>query len=114
MVQIDSTHCSDLLRLQNFKQRLVDGGKILGFHNWGSYVTLILNGFLNESSCRSFFEIPYYQTDFDAEVIQRLDCGLKTLGIPSLCFDDFDSIREALFQMIDRHEEKNYQDFSWS
>jgi len=114
MVQIDATHCSDLLTLQSFKQRVINSKKVLGFHNWGSYVTLILNGFLNETSGRCFFEIPFYQTDFDAEVIQSLDCRLETLGVPSVCFDDFDSIREALFEVISRYAEKDYKDFSWS
>jgi Fe-S cluster assembly protein SufD len=77
-------------------------------------VKLLINGFLNETSGRCFFEIPFYQTDFDAEVIQSLDCRLETLGVPSLCFDDFDSIREALFKVISRYAEKDYKDFSWS
>ena len=114
MVQIDATHCADLVTLQNFKQRVVNREKILGFHNWGSHLTLILNGLLGETSEQCFFEIPYYQTEFDTKLLQTLGRSVEELINPSICFNDFDSTREIIYQMICEHPESEYKDFRWS
>lgn len=113
MIQIDSTHCSDLWRLMQFQARVLSANKVLGYHNWGSYITLLLNGVLNEVSGQGFFEVPFYQTDFDKQVIKKLDCTLEHLCLPCVSFNDFDVIRESIFELIDGQLDKSYQDFSW-
>lgn len=114
MVQIDATHNSDLLALQDVKRRVLERGKILGFHNWGSYATLIMNGLLNENPGESFFEIPFYQTEFDEMLIQKLDCSVECLTNPRLCFGDLNCVRDNVFQLVLVYEERDYKDFSWT
>ena len=114
VIQIDATHCSDLYRLQTFQQRVASSDKQLGYHSWGSYITLFLNGLLSEAAQSGYFEVPFYETEFDRQVVSVLSCKPFDLAKPSSLSGSMEKIISSLARLINCQPEKNYRDFKWS
>ena len=114
VIQIDATHCSNLKNLQEFQKRVLENGKALGYHNWGSSITLLLNGLLSESTGASYFEVPYYMTEFDQRIQMALACGAPDFAKPSRNLGDVSSYRPMLAQLIIDEPDRVYGDFRWS
>lgn len=103
ILQIDSTMNCELSRLIN----IANTSKLLiGFHNWGSVLATDQNKTTARSlSKQSYFEIPFYETLFDNEVLRILkEKSRFTLN---------DGEHNLILNLINDFSNSKSSDFSW-
>jgi hypothetical protein len=108
MLQLDATINGKYQDLKIFAEK---SKSRLGAHNWGSLVTSLQNGSLFTGIDKNiFFEVPIYQTEFDLELANILQIGVKDLKSWS---GTQIYLNQQITEVILRFADDTYPDFGW-
>jgi len=106
IIQIDATMTGNYAGLSLF---CANSKSTLGFHNWGSVLTLLQNSYLGSNFNKvCFFELPFYTTSFDQEVSLALNFNFENRA------DMVIKNMESVVKIIEDFDKLDGQDFTWS
>jgi len=110
IVQLDSTHCSDINRLTHLINCNIGQKKLWGIHNWGSLFGAYQNFLMIKNiECDFYWEVPFYKTLFDEEFSEIID--VRNIHILN---ENPNNTLDKINKLIIEYPSREYKDFNWT